>query len=47
MNELNKQELKIYITISIDAILGSYYIINFELQRLITSIKLDYRILII
>ncbi len=47
MNELNKQELKIYITISIGAILGSYYTINFEVQRLITSIKLDYRILII
>jgi hypothetical protein len=44
--KLNKHELKIYITISIGAILGSYYIINFELQRLITSIKLNYRILL-
>ena len=31
--KLNKKELKIYISASICAILGSYYIINFELQR--------------
>ena len=30
--KLNKQELKIYITVSIGVILGSYYIINFELE---------------